>query len=271
MKTFKRATQEQSQSNYRILWVQNGGNYNLLKCIRCDQIVWNQIVCNVFPYRLKGEEGNQLPLPCMCSGWWGQIVWAQVSMQVGQSGKKEVLKDKNTTVRGCAWDTLIHTGGQWDGCKVFFTFHCVWVVVWFEAWMETRTEQHISHEPEPWAHTRTNQSSIHLHAQQWVWVTPTSFNNITCTQQNEYCLTWFWVESPSDQDSLPRASKHGPYSWTPVCVCVCDKKDVLQRAVFDRQQPLVSLFWDIPRHVKDVHHAKQTHCRSLWIQLHSCS
>lgn len=208
----------------------------------------------------------------MCLGWWVKIVWAQVSMQVGQSGKKDLLKDKNTTVRDCAWDTLIHTGGQWDGCKVFFTFHCVWVVVWFEAWMETRTEQHISHEPEPWAHTRTNQSSIHLHAQQRVWVTPTHFLITSHVHsKNEYCLTWFWVESPPVQDSLPKASKHGPYSWTPVCVYVCDKKDVLQRAAFDRQQPLVSLFWDIPWHVKDVHHAKQTHCRSLWIQLQSCS
>jgi len=30
-------------------------------------------------------------------------------MQVGQSGKKELLKDKNTTVEGCAWDTHTHT------------------------------------------------------------------------------------------------------------------------------------------------------------------
>lgn len=31
------------------------------------------------------------------------------SMQVGQSGKKELLKDKNTTVWGCARDTHTHT------------------------------------------------------------------------------------------------------------------------------------------------------------------
>ncbi len=102
-----------------------------------------------------------------------------------------------------------------------FTFHCVWVVVWFEAWMETRTEQHISHEPEPWACTHFY--SVHSHVQQWVWVTTTSFKSITHRQHK--CMNTVWAESPLDQDSLARAHTQASMSLTAERQCVwCERR-----------------------------------------------